>query len=50
MYWTCIIAFVTFTSIIKCENSNLTYVKWKYDVDTAEPLETILESKLKNIS
>lgn len=45
MYRTCVIAFVIFTSIAKCENVNLTYAKWKYDVDTAEPFETILESK-----
>lgn len=45
MYWTCILAFVIFTSIITCENANLTNVKWEYYVDTAEPLKTVLENK-----
>lgn len=45
MHCICVIAIVIFANMITCENVNSTDVRWKYDVDTAEPLTTILESK-----
>lgn len=45
MFWTFVIAFATSTSLITCENVNLTNAKWKYDTDTAELLQTELDIK-----
>lgn len=49
MHWICVTVFVIFTSMTACENVHLTQVKGEFDVNTANLLNTVLESKSSKI-